>query len=154
MTHAAKMGYRIARRSRSGNGRAPAIIFGGPHPTVLPEDTLAHCDCVVMNEGEETALELMPALEIGNIEGLACRDGFGQLCLYSQARPDDGDRFPGGTFADPSLARQTRHPVDHGAYQVAFARIDSTKDEELWRLFDEAGIRNVFLASNRSMSRN
>lgn len=26
----------------------------------------------------------------------------------------------------------------------AFTRVDSTKDEELWRLFDEAGIANVF----------
>src|ERR1051326_2540179 len=80
MTHAAKIGYRIADRLRSGGGRAPVIIFGGPHPTVLPEDTLEHCDYVVMNEGEETALELMRALDagaadsIGNIEGLAYRD--------------------------------------------------------------------------------
>ena len=53
------------------------IIWGGPHATILPEETLSHksIDAVVAGEGEETFLELVEALankkELGNIEGIA-----------------------------------------------------------------------------------
>jgi anaerobic magnesium-protoporphyrin IX monomethyl ester cyclase len=234
MTHAAKIGYRIADRLRSGNRPAPVIIFGGPHPTVLPEDTLEHCDYVVMNEGEETALELMRALDAGlrdeicNIEGLAYRDGSGnyiytprraqmmeidfplepsliyhwpgilgnfirtkrlrfpfpvvqfsrgcpygctfclgmrqlgkkyrtraaELVIDDLKRLHGMTRFPYGMFHDNDIAirkdetkellrAMIRAKLDI-RFMSAFTRIDSTKDEELWRLFDEAGIRNVF----------
>ncbi|MEM2192043.1 MAG: cobalamin-dependent protein, partial [Candidatus Hadarchaeales archaeon] len=45
-------------------------VFGGAHPTVLPEKTLAdkNVDFVVMGEGEVTLLELVEALEKGQTE--------------------------------------------------------------------------------------
>ncbi|MEM3519594.1 MAG: cobalamin-dependent protein [Candidatus Hadarchaeales archaeon] len=53
-------------------------VFGGAHPTVLPEKTLAdkNVDFVVMGEGEITLLELVEALEKGQtdfsqVKGLA-----------------------------------------------------------------------------------
>jgi len=41
------------------------IVWGGPHPTLLPEDTLQHklIDIVVISEGEKTAIELTNALK-------------------------------------------------------------------------------------------
>ena len=54
--------------------KAP-IIYGGSHPTVLPEDSLNHCDYVVRNEGEEIIINLLAALESGksldNITGIS-----------------------------------------------------------------------------------
>lgn len=40
------------------------IVWGGPHPTTLPIQTLEseYCDIVVVNEGEETVLELGEAI--------------------------------------------------------------------------------------------
>ena len=40
------------------------IVWGGPHPTTLPVQTLEneYCDIVVTNEGEKTALELGEAM--------------------------------------------------------------------------------------------
>ena len=37
------------------------VIFGGPHTTVMPEQTLRndHVDCVVIGEGEETILDII-----------------------------------------------------------------------------------------------
>ena len=61
------------------------VVFGGPHPTCEPEDTLRHCDFVVTNEGEEPALELLDRLDseapgnISNIEGLSFRGGDGTI---------------------------------------------------------------------------
>ncbi len=34
------------------------IIFGGPHPSTVPEESSKFCDCVVINEGEATFLEV------------------------------------------------------------------------------------------------
>jgi len=41
------------------------IVFGGAHPTLLPEDTLKHpmVDIVVISEGELTTIELSEALQ-------------------------------------------------------------------------------------------
>lgn len=61
-------------------GRIP-IVWGGPHPTILPEQTLQNenVDIVVMGEGEITALELVHALEkkqpLDGIKGVGFKDG-------------------------------------------------------------------------------
>ncbi|MFN4133600.1 MAG: B12-binding domain-containing radical SAM protein, partial [Candidatus Hadarchaeales archaeon] len=54
------------------------VVFGGAHPTVVPEKTLAdeNVDFVIMGEGEITLLELVQSLEEGRrdfrqIKGLA-----------------------------------------------------------------------------------
>lgn len=52
------------------------IVWGGPHPTTLPEQTLEseYCDIAVVNEGEQTALELGEALKdnrtLDSVKGL------------------------------------------------------------------------------------
>ena len=229
MVHTAKLGYRIADAVRDAK---PVIIFGGPHPTCEPEDTLEHCDFVLTNEGEESSLELMRCLENGgrleDVQGLVYRNGEGKIvytprraamtqidirlepqlihhypgiagnflrtgrlrfpfpvvqfsrgCPYGctfclgmrqlgklyRTRPAEsviGDLnrvhqltgFPYGMFHDNDVAirrEETKEllramirakvPVNHLS---AFTRVDSTKDEELWKLFDEAGVANVF----------
>jgi len=39
------------------------VIWGGIHPTVLPEDSLNHCDIVCVGEGEYPMLNLVRAME-------------------------------------------------------------------------------------------
>jgi radical SAM superfamily enzyme YgiQ (UPF0313 family) len=61
----------------------PLIIWGGPHPTVCPEESLTRggADICVLGEGERTIVELAPCLpgssrEWGSIAGIAfMRDG-------------------------------------------------------------------------------
>jgi radical SAM superfamily enzyme YgiQ (UPF0313 family) len=232
MVHTAKLGYEIADAVRA-NSRRPVVIFGGPHPTCEPEDTLKHCDFVATNEGEETSLELLRILDglsdkkIADVHGLVYRDDgrivytprravmteidfrlepslihhypgilgnflrtgtmrfpfpvvqFSRGCPFSctfclgarqlgqkyrtrepQSVIDDIGKlhaltgFPYGMFHDNDVAirraetKQLLREMIANNVKInrlsAFTRIDSTKDEELWHLFDAAGIANVF----------
>ncbi len=57
------------------------IIWGGAHPSILPEQTTQHelVDILVFGEGDETFPELVKALEnkqpLNNIKGIAYKDG-------------------------------------------------------------------------------
>ena len=57
------------------------IVVGGPHPTIMPEDTLKieDIDYVVRGEGEETIIELIDCLEhnktLNKVKGLSYRKG-------------------------------------------------------------------------------
>jgi len=57
------------------------LIFGGPHATVLPKQTLEEtpADIVVIGEGESTTVELAEAIEMkrapDDVKGLMYRDG-------------------------------------------------------------------------------
>ena len=240
MTHTAKIGYDIADRVRARRKTPPVVVFGGPHPTVLPEDTLEHCDYVVMNEGEETVLELLQHLDgngkangsangsVAHIQGLAYKNGeasasltpsrthmqeidiplepdlihhypgilgnflktkqlrfpfpvvqFSRGCPFAcsfclgmrqlgksyRTRPSESvvedlrrfhklTRFPYGMFHDNEFTIRRKETKELLRAMIrsktkirrmsAFARVESSKDEELWRLFDEAGIANVF----------
>jgi radical SAM superfamily enzyme YgiQ (UPF0313 family) len=74
----------IALKERYKN-HPKTIVFGGTHPTFLPNESLEYCDYVVRGEGEETLVELIDAISSGNdpheineelkkIEGLSWRN--------------------------------------------------------------------------------
>lgn len=62
------------------HGSAP-VVWGGVHPSLLPEQTLENenIDVVVQGEGEETFLELVQALEagkhVGSVQGIWYKEG-------------------------------------------------------------------------------
>jgi radical SAM superfamily enzyme YgiQ (UPF0313 family) len=49
MTASAPRAYELCSLFRN-NGTK--VVLGGIHPTIMPEEALAHCDCVVMGEAE------------------------------------------------------------------------------------------------------
>jgi len=61
ITATAPAGYEMARQLRT---LKKPIIFGGPHATYMPEETLQHCDFVFRGEADETILSFIRALEI------------------------------------------------------------------------------------------
>jgi len=76
-----KFAIEVARVIRSyTDGKIP-IVWGGPHPSILPEQTLQneYVDIVCIGEGEISFLELVKALEIKGsllgIKGIAFKDG-------------------------------------------------------------------------------
>ena len=76
---------------------AIAVVMGGPHPTILPEQVLAAdaVDFVVVGEGEATMAELAGQLATGaaafqEIRGLAYKDGGLKINGRRQSlHPDD-----------------------------------------------------------------
>lgn len=64
------------------NGTVP-LVWGGCHPSVLPEQTASHkdVDIVIIGEGDESFLEVATALSnksgLGAIKGIAFKDGGG-----------------------------------------------------------------------------
>lgn len=74
ITSTSPRAYAIASRIKD---MGIPIVFGGAHPTFLPEEALDYGDYVVRGEGEETLLELIKALEengpLMEIKGLSYR---------------------------------------------------------------------------------
>ena len=72
------------------NGKTP-LIWGGCHPSVLPEQTAQHelVDIVVIGEGEDAFYEVVQAIEhkqpLNNIQGIAFCDG--QSVVRTAPRP-------------------------------------------------------------------
>jgi anaerobic magnesium-protoporphyrin IX monomethyl ester cyclase len=76
MTPAVNSAIRIAKEIKAENPDQ-IIILGGPHATILPEETLnkvPEIDMIVRGEGEKTMVELFDALEndkdLQNINGI------------------------------------------------------------------------------------
>lgn len=71
----------MAREVRALTGGKVPLVWGGPHPTILPEQTARHdlVDIVMVGEGEVTFLELVRALEhkrpLADVKGVAFKDG-------------------------------------------------------------------------------
>ncbi len=68
ITATAPRAYAIAEKVKK---MGVPIVFGGPHPTFLPDEALDHGNYVVRGEGEETIVELIKALETNeSLEGI------------------------------------------------------------------------------------
>lgn len=64
----AKESYEISEKIRK---MGIPVVMGGPHPTILPEETLGYCNYVVRREGEETFPALLKILKNdGNLESV------------------------------------------------------------------------------------
>jgi radical SAM superfamily enzyme YgiQ (UPF0313 family) len=62
ITRTANQSFELARRVRALNPRVK-ILFGGPHPTALPEESLEFGDVVVTHEGDCTLPRLLERLQ-------------------------------------------------------------------------------------------
>jgi radical SAM superfamily enzyme YgiQ (UPF0313 family) len=81
--------------------RGIPTILGGPHPTLLPEESMRRpeVDMVLRGEGEDAVVELVAALEAGKdlrqIGSLSWKRPDGEIVHNPLGQvPDDIDRFP------------------------------------------------------------
>ena len=84
-TYTANRAYQIAARYRS---RGVAVIMGGYHPTLVPQEAAVHADAVVCGEGELVWGQLLKDFQAGQLKKI----------YEAQVRTDLG-----GLFADRSL---------------------------------------------------
>jgi radical SAM superfamily enzyme YgiQ (UPF0313 family) len=91
------------RDARIAKQHGAITILGGPHPTLMPEETLARpdADYVVRGEAEATIVEFVNAMvemrdraALGTIKGLSYREGY--KAYHNPPRPldDDLDALP------------------------------------------------------------
>jgi anaerobic magnesium-protoporphyrin IX monomethyl ester cyclase len=90
-----------ARIVAAAKGLGAVTLMGGPHPTILPEETLCavpELDYAVMGEAERTLPRLLEALDGGDgvreIPGLALRDGKGVVSTGPAQPIEDLDSLP------------------------------------------------------------
>lgn len=113
-------GIDAAKASRKINPYIP-IVWGGMHPTVLPEETLKTCeysDIVCRKEGEASGVELAKALQRGDslegIEGLSYKDKDGSI-IHNPDRPFlDFDKLP---IPDYGLLDKNVYDLSYLSYQ-------------------------------------
>jgi len=112
-------GLRIAKICRQVFPDAK-IVFGGVHPSVMPEETLNNCevDFVVIDEGEITTRELVGGESPVNILGLSWKDS-GKI-IHNPLRPliENLDQIPAPAYHllpmkkyRPALGSYKRLPV-------------------------------------------
>lgn len=65
MTARATRGYEIADEYRK---RGVPVVFGGSHPTLVPEESMEHADAIVMGEAELTWNELLEDARKGSLK--------------------------------------------------------------------------------------
>ena len=106
LTNTIPEAYRLADLLRRAG---PVVVMGGPHVTFMPEEAAAHCDYVVVGEGDGTFPALVAAIENGEspsaIPGLAYR-GLGVITCHT-ASSDTVD-FANLPSPDFSLSRQVK----------------------------------------------
>lgn len=92
----------IARISREALGRDVKIIYGGSHPTALPEESLnnSEIDIVVVGEGEQMLLEMIQGKKLSDINGIFYKDDGKIFSTSPREFIDDLDSLP---FPDISL---------------------------------------------------
>ncbi len=66
MTSYVNRGYEIADAYRA---RGVPVVMGGVHPSFMPQESLKHCDAVVIGEVELVIDRLLDDLEHGNMRG-------------------------------------------------------------------------------------
>lgn len=74
------------------------VIFGGTHPSILPEQTVSHpfVDIVAIGEGEEIVVELAQYFqnrkELSEIKGIVYKDKSGNIISTGERMPPQFDR--------------------------------------------------------------
>lgn len=70
MTYNAPRAYEIADRFRIEKGKP--VIFGGYHPTFMPEEAIQHADAVCLGEAEGNVPSMMEDLVAGRLQQFYC----------------------------------------------------------------------------------
>jgi radical SAM superfamily enzyme YgiQ (UPF0313 family) len=85
ITRTAPQSFELARKLKQANPRL-RVIFGGPHPTALPHESLTYGDVVVMHEGDHTLPEVVEKLaehweapDLSDVLGIAYKTNDGQI---------------------------------------------------------------------------
>jgi len=111
LTNTIREAYRLADSCKRVDN---TVVMGGPHVTFMSEEALAHCDYVVIGEGDDTFPALVAALANGespdSIPGLAYRLPSGDVHCTGSPQPVDYANLPSPDFSLSPQVRAGRTP--------------------------------------------
>lgn len=142
-TFNANRGYELADYIKS-NSRA-LVVFGGLHATLVPEETLSHCDYVLRGEGDELILKFTDAInENRNIDmpGIVYKSNGKTVSTGEPVAPEKIDTIPDRNllykfkemtkyntiWPQVHASRSCPHNCDYCALVAAFGRKVRTRD--------------------------
>lgn len=98
----------ISKISRETLGRSAQIIYGGPHATALPQESLenSEADIIVTGEGEQTLLEILQGRKLSDIKGIFYKENGNILSTPPRDFINDLNSLP---FPDISLYDVSRY---------------------------------------------
>ncbi len=91
-THHAPYVYEISQKYRAAGKK---VILGGIHPSILPDEALQFCDCVVIGEAELIWSTVIKDLKNDNLQRIYKSDQFISLDIIPKSRVDllDKDKY-------------------------------------------------------------
>jgi radical SAM superfamily enzyme YgiQ (UPF0313 family) len=136
------------RGSKIANEYEIPVIWGGPHPTLLPKQTLQnkYVDIVVIGEGEKTTYELAKTIEkeksLKNVRGIAYKDKKQKIHINREREVVDLDTLPSPPitllnykkYSTFTSKRIFNLESSRGCpFNCAFCYVPSLKRERNWR---------------------
>jgi len=102
MTMAAPRAYQIAELYRK---MGTAVVLGGVHPTMLPEEASKHADAIVIGEAEGVWQKLLMDFQMGNMEKIYQRS---KLCSLSDLPHPRWDLLNKDAYLTTNVVQTTR----------------------------------------------
>lgn len=156
------------------------VVFGGPHPTLCPDDmaSRAPVDAVVVGEGEMAFLQLIQGLEqgsadfLGKVPSVVFRGENGIVTTPQQPLIPDLDSLPYPDYS--ALVRPTTAALSHRfgvavsrgcPYRCTFCvnhliwrertrfRSDSAVVEEIRHLYNNLGLKTLFIQQDSFLNK-
>lgn len=121
ITRTAPQSFELARKLKQANP-AIKVVFGGPHPTALPHESLQYGDVVVMHEGDYTLPEIAARFvddienpDLGGVLGAAWKSKDGEIKI-NPARPfltsEELSALPFPEYTQNEIRRITHNVVN------------------------------------------
>jgi radical SAM superfamily enzyme YgiQ (UPF0313 family) len=101
MTFLAPRAYEIAARFRQ---RGKTVIFGGYHPTFMPQEAIQHCDAVCIGEAEYNAPRMIEDFRAGRLEPFYRS----RLVDLADLRMPPRNMLQRGRYLTPNVLQATR----------------------------------------------
>jgi radical SAM superfamily enzyme YgiQ (UPF0313 family) len=139
MTFNAPRAYEIARRFRE---RGRTVLFGGYHPTLVPEEAAAHCDALCIGPAEPNLPLMLEDWRAGRLKPVYRRP----LAEF-RTRPIDARLVHGRQYIASTVVQATRGCHNH----CEFCSVAAFSDHVLYRKPIDDVVREIRAGRGRSV---
>lgn len=150
MTPLACRAYELADQYRA---RGKTVIMGGVHVSCEPDEALAHCDAVIIGEGETAWLQCLADYSAGTLQKRYRAGGFSSLNGLPPARRDLLKKKNYITAGTIQLTRGCPHDCEYCTVTAFFGRRFRMRPmEEFVTEYRQLDDRFIFIVDDNIMS--